>query len=235
MWLSTGPEHPATHWYQCRLLLREPLAVNATQTVSGVLRFKANKRLSYDITFDAFLDGTHITSKNTIQLHNQMYHCEHATPSPSKRSPRSRDASLAPLARKQISTTGAVPRPGLPRKTGQATRKPTPMALWPSAPQSDRGKDLAPRPPRGPTFGVFASRDFHTTCASARSTTDTRRSQARGARLRRDHHQVVLRRHHLAQRRREVRERGRRRRGRRRRHRGDVDRQPARRRNSRPT
>lgn len=93
VWLSTGPEHPATHWYQCRLLLREPLAVNATQTVSGVLRFKANKRLSYDITFDAFLDGTHITSKNTIQLHNQMYHCEHATPSPSKRSPRSRDAS----------------------------------------------------------------------------------------------------------------------------------------------
>ena len=80
MWLSTGPEHPATHWYQCRLLLREPLAVNATQTVSGVLRFKANKRLSYDITFDAFLDGTHITSKNTIQLHNQMYHCERAMP-----------------------------------------------------------------------------------------------------------------------------------------------------------
>ena len=53
--------------------------------------------------------------------------------------------------RKQISTTGAVPRPGLPRKTGQATRKPTPMALWPSAPQSDRGKDLAPRPPTWPS------------------------------------------------------------------------------------
>ena len=195
MWLSTGPEHPATHWYQCRLLLREPLAVNATQTVSGVLRFKANKRLSYDITLDAFLDGTHITSKNTIQLHNQMYHCERAlchanSPHLARVFSALTRAARASL-RKQISTTGAVPRPGLPRKTGQATRKPTPMALWPSAPQSDRGKDLAPRPPRGPTFGVFASRDFHTTCASARSTTDTRRSQARGARLRRIAHSLI--------------------------------------------
>ena len=26
--LHTGPEHPATHWYQTRLLIPEPLGVN---------------------------------------------------------------------------------------------------------------------------------------------------------------------------------------------------------------
>ncbi|CAM9588973.1 unnamed protein product [Phaeothamnion confervicola] len=29
--LSTGPESPGTHWYQCRLLLQQPIGVNATQ------------------------------------------------------------------------------------------------------------------------------------------------------------------------------------------------------------
>ncbi|CAN0112291.1 unnamed protein product, partial [Discosporangium mesarthrocarpum] len=29
--LSTAPDRPGTHWYQCRLLLRDPIAVNATQ------------------------------------------------------------------------------------------------------------------------------------------------------------------------------------------------------------
>ena len=29
--LSTAPEAPQTHWYQCRLMLETPLAVNATQ------------------------------------------------------------------------------------------------------------------------------------------------------------------------------------------------------------
>jgi hypothetical protein len=32
---STAPECPGTHWYQCRLLFREPLAVNRGQTVTG--------------------------------------------------------------------------------------------------------------------------------------------------------------------------------------------------------
>lgn len=40
VWLNTAPTHPATHWYQCRLLLRQPLAVNATQVVTGTLHFK---------------------------------------------------------------------------------------------------------------------------------------------------------------------------------------------------
>lgn len=33
--LSTSPESPGTHWYQCRLLFKEPLAVNKGQYISG--------------------------------------------------------------------------------------------------------------------------------------------------------------------------------------------------------
>eukprot|EP00952_Eustigmatos_sp_NYUAD-ZCMA_P003100 13491-Eustigmatos_ZCMA.PRE.1 len=47
--LSTSPDSPGTHWYQCRLLLPEPIAVNRTQTVSGTLRFDANDSYSYEL------------------------------------------------------------------------------------------------------------------------------------------------------------------------------------------
>ena len=50
--LSTGPHAPGTHWYQCRLLLPQPIAVNAGQSVSGVLNFKANEHYSYDIEME---------------------------------------------------------------------------------------------------------------------------------------------------------------------------------------
>ncbi len=47
--LSTSPSTPGTHWYQCRLLLQEPIAVNATQTVSGHLKMTVNDKFSYHI------------------------------------------------------------------------------------------------------------------------------------------------------------------------------------------
>ena len=50
--LSTGPESPGTHWYQCRLLLPTPIAVNATQRVSGNMHFVGNAKFSYDIDLD---------------------------------------------------------------------------------------------------------------------------------------------------------------------------------------
>lgn len=50
--LSTAPEAPGTHWYQCRLLLSTPIAVNATQVVTGNLHFVANKKFSYDIDME---------------------------------------------------------------------------------------------------------------------------------------------------------------------------------------
>ena len=72
--LSTSPDFPTTHWYQCRLLLAEPLAVNKGQTVSGTMRFEANDKFSYLIHLEVTLDGTTITSTNKINLHDQIYH-----------------------------------------------------------------------------------------------------------------------------------------------------------------
>ncbi|KAG2774871.1 Histone-arginine methyltransferase [Phytophthora cactorum] len=72
--LSTAPHDAGTHWYQCRLLLSTPVAVNASQSVSGNLHFVANKKFSYDIDLEVRLDGTSIVSRNHIRLHDQMYH-----------------------------------------------------------------------------------------------------------------------------------------------------------------
>jgi histone-arginine methyltransferase CARM1 len=53
--LSTAPDEPGTHWYQCRLLLPTPIAVNKSQTISGSLHFVANKKFSYDIDMEGEL------------------------------------------------------------------------------------------------------------------------------------------------------------------------------------
>ena len=70
--LSTSPESPGTHWYQCRLLLKEPLAVNKGQSVSGELKFVANESFSYDIDLTIKLDGTDIVLNNKIFLKDQV-------------------------------------------------------------------------------------------------------------------------------------------------------------------
>lgn len=57
-----------------RLLLKEPIAVNASQTVSGSLKFVASSKVSYVITMTLYLDGTHITSSCKVNLADQMYH-----------------------------------------------------------------------------------------------------------------------------------------------------------------
>lgn len=72
--LSTSPSSPGTHWYQCRLLLREPIAVNRTQTISGEMCFRANEKFSYFITLTVRLDGSQIESTNSINLQDQVYH-----------------------------------------------------------------------------------------------------------------------------------------------------------------
>lgn len=72
--LSTHPDCPATHWYQCRLLFPDPLAVNKGQSVYGQMSFKANEKFSFFVTITATIDGTEITATNTINLHDQMYH-----------------------------------------------------------------------------------------------------------------------------------------------------------------
>jgi histone-arginine methyltransferase CARM1 len=72
--LSTAPEKPTTHWYQCRMMFSQPIGVNRGQTVSGSLRFRANEKFSYFIDVTARIDGTNVTTSNTINLHDQMYH-----------------------------------------------------------------------------------------------------------------------------------------------------------------
>lgn len=71
--LSTAPEQPATHWYQCRMLFRDPVAVNKGQTVSGVLKFVANNSFSYDIEMTASIDGTAVSTRSMIHLKDQVY------------------------------------------------------------------------------------------------------------------------------------------------------------------
>lgn len=79
--LSTGPAAPGTHWYQCRLLLKHPIAVNANQRVVGNIHFKSNDRLSYDLTLQLHLAGTDISSSQRIRLDDQMYHYLQTPPS----------------------------------------------------------------------------------------------------------------------------------------------------------
>lgn len=71
--LSTSPAAHGTHWYQCRLLLPQPIAINRGQTVSGSLKFEANDQYSYDLMFMARLDGTGIECASTIHLQDQSY------------------------------------------------------------------------------------------------------------------------------------------------------------------
>jgi histone-arginine methyltransferase CARM1 len=47
--LSTAPHAEKTHWHQVRMMLKEPLAVNAFETIYGWLRLVANPLRSYDI------------------------------------------------------------------------------------------------------------------------------------------------------------------------------------------
>ena len=77
--LSTAPTEPATHWYQCRLVLREPLAVNARQRIKGSLRMQANASYSYDLTLTMGIAGVTteagepIASVGRYNLQQQQY------------------------------------------------------------------------------------------------------------------------------------------------------------------
>lgn len=74
--LSTGPSDPATHWYQCRLLVQEPLAVNAGQRIGGKLCMSANEKYSYDLILTVSILGTAepaVTRTSRINLQDQMY------------------------------------------------------------------------------------------------------------------------------------------------------------------
>lgn len=73
--LDTSPTSPGTHWYQVRLLLAMPIAVNATQTVTGQLKMRVNNKFSYDIELCMQLEGTReeIKQINYIALHDTNF------------------------------------------------------------------------------------------------------------------------------------------------------------------
>jgi histone-arginine methyltransferase CARM1 len=70
--LTTAPEAPGTHWYQCRLLLLEPIAVNKGQIVTGKLHFIANQAFSYYVDMFVEIEGTEVKSSNRINLKDQV-------------------------------------------------------------------------------------------------------------------------------------------------------------------
>lgn len=87
--LSTGPHDAGTHWYSCRLLLKDPIAVNAKQRVKGTLVMKANTRYSYNCTLTMELDGSGATTVDgsgvasvaMVRLQDQLYHYMQSSPS----------------------------------------------------------------------------------------------------------------------------------------------------------
>ncbi|KAJ1964360.1 hypothetical protein GGI12_001473 [Dipsacomyces acuminosporus] len=66
-YMSTSPSSPATHWQQVRLLLKQPLAVNAGQTICGFIHMRVNDQRSYDITANLIA----LDDNETVNIFNQ--------------------------------------------------------------------------------------------------------------------------------------------------------------------
>ncbi|KAI9312518.1 S-adenosyl-L-methionine-dependent methyltransferase [Dichotomocladium elegans] len=67
--MSTSPAAERTHWQQVRFLFREPLAVNATQSIRGWMRAIVNDMRSYTIYVEVVVgDNAELSDPATIDL-----------------------------------------------------------------------------------------------------------------------------------------------------------------------
>ncbi|KAI9252803.1 S-adenosyl-L-methionine-dependent methyltransferase [Phascolomyces articulosus] len=67
--MSTGPAADRTHWQQVRFLFKEPLAVNATQTIRGWMRAVVNDMRSYTIFVEVVVgDDTPLSDPATMDI-----------------------------------------------------------------------------------------------------------------------------------------------------------------------
>jgi hypothetical protein len=75
--LSTAPENPATHWYQTRLLMREPLGVTKNQKLKGTLKLEANTEQSFDGTLIVDVPALEIRLENHYDMKDLNYRGTH--------------------------------------------------------------------------------------------------------------------------------------------------------------
>lgn len=66
--LTTSPFGPKTHWYQIRFMFKNPLAINAGQTVTGVMKLVANNQRSYDVVIEAAIEGSVLAAGGEVKV-----------------------------------------------------------------------------------------------------------------------------------------------------------------------
>ncbi|KAI3386574.1 hypothetical protein SNEBB_009490 [Seison nebaliae] len=67
-WLTTAPGQPLTHWYQVRCCLPNPIFVFKGEILKGHIEMIANKKQSYDIKMEMFVDGREGITRSTNEL-----------------------------------------------------------------------------------------------------------------------------------------------------------------------